>query len=92
MVAFVFPGQGSQRVGMLDRLPARGAVSDLLARAESLTGLPLERIASEGPTLTLADTRVAQPLLFVADLAWARVLADRGVEPAPESALACQSF
>ncbi|MDY0340697.1 MAG: ACP S-malonyltransferase [Coriobacteriia bacterium] len=79
-VAFVFPGQGSQRIGMLDRLPAREVVSDLLSRAESLCGLPLERIATEGPSPALADTRVAQPLLFIAGLAWARDLAGRGVD------------
>lgn len=80
--AFVFPGQGSQRVGMLDRLPDPEAVARLLARAETLTGLPLGSIATEGPDAALADTRAAQPLLYIVDLLWARAVADAGVSPA----------
>lgn len=80
-VAFVFPGQGSQRAGMLQLLPDPQASSDLLHAAEDLSGLPLERIAAEGPDDALADTRVAQPLLYIADLSWAKALEERGVTP-----------
>lgn len=80
-VAFVFPGQGSQRVGMLERLPVPDAAAELLAHAEAVSGLPLARIAAEGPAQALADTRVAQPLLYITDLLWARFLADSGVVP-----------
>lgn len=80
-VAFVFPGQGSQRVGMLDRLPDRPAVMALLDHAESLTALPLRTLAAEGPDAALSDTRVAQPLLYIADLIWARAVAAAGVTP-----------
>lgn len=81
-LAFVFPGQGSQRVGMLDALPPAPQTERLLDAAEALSGLPLRALAAEGPDASLADTRAAQPLLFVTDLAWASLLRDRGVEPA----------
>lgn len=80
-VAFVFPGQGSQRVGMLGTLPALSSTQALLDSAERLTGLPLRQIASEGPSEALAQTRAAQPLLYVAGLAWAEALERAGVTP-----------
>lgn len=75
-VAFVFPGQGSQRVGMLDALPAAPETGRLLDLAEELSGLPLRRLATDGPAAELSDTRAAQPLLFIADLAWAQAAGD----------------
>ena len=80
-VALVFPGQGSQRVGMLDTLPPSAGLTGLLEYAESLSGLDLRAIAAEGPDAALADTRVAQPLLYVAGWAWASALAEAGITP-----------
>jgi len=79
--AFVFPGQGSQRVGMLDALPSAALPESLLDLAEDVSGLPVRAIATEGPASALADTRAAQPLLFVSGLAWARVADSSGVRP-----------
>lgn len=81
-VAFVFPGQGSQRTGMLDTLPTLASTHALLDAAERLTGMPLRRIAADGPADVLAQTRAAQPLLYVAGLAWAEALARASVAPA----------
>ena len=80
--ALVFPGQGSQRVGMLDTLPEHEDLSRLLDAAEGLSGLPLRSIAATGPVENLSDTRAAQPLLYLADLVWGRSLLDCGVQPA----------
>jgi len=80
-LAFVFPGQGSQRVGMLDSLPLVSHLSDALIKAERLSGLPLRVLASEGPDSALADTRAAQPLLYLADLAWAYALESAEIRP-----------
>ncbi|MBN2247421.1 MAG: ACP S-malonyltransferase [Coriobacteriia bacterium] len=80
-VAFVFPGQGSQRIGMLDRVPDAAAARALVADAEDCSGLPLGRLAAEGPVDRLTDTRAAQPLLFIADLLWARAVSQHGIDP-----------
>jgi [acyl-carrier-protein] S-malonyltransferase len=64
-IAFLFPGQGSQHVGMgkdlYEAFPAAKAVFDL---AESATGLPIKRLCFEGPEDQLARTDVAQPAIF----------------------------
>lgn len=77
----VFPGQGSQRVGMLDAVPEVEALDRLLDAAEALTGRDLRRLAREGTPAELADTRVAQPLLYLVGWAWGSVLLDVGVHP-----------
>ena len=80
-VALVFPGQGSQRIGMLDDLPALDSVGRLLDAAEALSGFDLRRIAHSGTPAELSDTRVAQPLLFLCDWAWGVTLLGSGVVP-----------
>jgi [acyl-carrier-protein] S-malonyltransferase len=77
----VFPGQGSQRIGMLDEIPEVEALDRLLDAAEALTGRDLRRLQREGTPAEIADTRVAQPLLYLADWAWGSVLLDVGVNP-----------
>ncbi len=79
--ALVFPGQGSQRAGMLESVPELDALDRLLDAAEALSGLELRRLAAEGTPEELADTRVAQPLLYLADWAWGVTLLQSGVEP-----------
>jgi [acyl-carrier-protein] S-malonyltransferase len=79
--AFVFPGQGSQRQGMLDMVPETEDMDRLLDAAEALTGLELRAIAALGTDEDLADTRVAQPLLFLTDWAWGNALIDAGLSP-----------
>jgi len=81
-VALVFPGQGSQRLGMLEGLPGAAAVVDrLLDAAEALSGLELRRVALDGSAEQLADTRVAQPLLYLADWAWGTEVLAARIEP-----------
>lgn len=79
--ALVFPGQGSQRVGMLDTLPDHEDLARLLDAAEALSGLPLRAIAENGPADTLSDTRAAQPLLYLTGLAWGDTMMDCGLDP-----------
>ena len=79
--ALVFPGQGSQRPGMLDSLRTFDGMERLLDAAEALSELPLRVIAEMGPDSELADTRAAQPLLFLADWAWGRAVLDAGARP-----------
>lgn len=77
----VFPGQGSQRPGMLAAVPELDDLERLLDAAEAIVGMDLRRVAAEGTREDLADTRAAQPLLYLADWAWGAVLLQAGVRP-----------
>lgn len=79
--AFVFPGQGSQRPGMLDNVPENDTFSRLVDAAEALSGLELAEISRLGSVDDLADTRIAQPLLYLTDWAWGVALLESGIEP-----------
>jgi [acyl-carrier-protein] S-malonyltransferase len=79
--ALVFPGQGSQRPGMLDAVPELDSLDRLLDAAEALSGLELRGLVEIGPAEKLADTRVAQPLLYLADWAWGLTLIESCIEP-----------
>ncbi len=68
-VAFIFPGQGSQSVGMLASLAGRPEVAALLNRADQVLGEPLSRLIAEGPVEQLALTTHTQPAMLLAGLA-----------------------
>lgn len=67
---------------MLDSLPQQAPLGRLLDAAEALSGLELRAIAGMGTPDELADTRAAQPLLFLADWAWGTEAIAAGVRPA----------
>lgn len=81
-IALVFPGQGSQGAGMLASDAVPDDLDRLIDAAEALSGLPLRTLAASGTAVELADTRVAQPLLYLADWTAGRRALDRGVVPA----------
>lgn len=83
--ALVFPGQGSQFVGMGRALAqAEPAASQAFARADYLLGFPLSTLCWEGPDHVLNDTVQTQPALLTHSIAVWRVLQERapGFEPA----------
>jgi [acyl-carrier-protein] S-malonyltransferase len=77
--AFVFPGQGSQAVGMGRGLAdAFQAARDLFAEVDETLSQPLSRLMFEGPESDLTLTENAQPALLAASLAVIRVLESEG--------------
>jgi [acyl-carrier-protein] S-malonyltransferase len=80
--AFVFPGQGSQAVGMLDAWGDHPAVRETLAEASDAMGEDIGRLIHEGPKETLALTTNTQPVMLVAGIAAYRAWrAEGGAEP-----------
>lgn len=79
-VAVVFPGQGSQSVGMLAELAkAHEEVKQTFDEAADVLGKDLWQMAQDGPVQALADTRVTQPLMFTSGVAIWRVLRAQGL-------------
>jgi len=77
--AFVFPGQGSQSVGMLAALgAAEPAVQSAFAEASQVLGYDLWQLVSEGPGETLNATERTQPAMLAAGTAVWRVWRARG--------------
>src|SRR2546426_2608030 len=83
MIAFLFPGQGSQAVGMgrgfYDASPAARAIFD---EANDALGFDLARLAFDGPEAELALTANTQPAVLTVSVAAAAVAAERGMAPA----------
>ena len=81
--AFVFPGQGSQSVGMLDAWGDHPVVVETLAEASDALGENLGQLIHEGPKETLALTTNTQPVMLVAGVAAYRMWrAEGGASPA----------
>jgi len=83
MIAFVFPGQGAQKVGMGRSLAAAYPVCrDTFAEADAALGESLSRLSFEGPDDRLMLTENTQPAILAMSTAVARLAASRGVRPA----------
>ena len=87
-VAWLFPGQGSQAVGMgKDLLEASPAAREVFARADAALGEPLSKLILEGPEEQLTLTANAQPALVTMSTAVLAALRERHPElPAPRFA------
>src|SRR2546426_9237035 len=83
MIAFLFPGQGSQAVGMGKAFhDASAAARAVFDEANAALGFDLRRVMFEGPESALALTANTQPAVLTASVAAAAVCAERGLRPA----------
>ncbi|HVU35471.1 MAG TPA: ACP S-malonyltransferase [Opitutaceae bacterium] len=84
-LAFLFAGQGAQKVGMGKSLAENSAAARALyAEANSVLGWDLEKASFEGPEADLTQTKVCQPALFVHGIALVAALKELGKLPAGE--------
>lgn len=83
-VAFIYSGQGAQRVGMGAALRRRDPelFDRFFGLVEEASGLPIRRLALEGPAAALTRTEVAQPALFALELALTESARRLGLRPA----------
>jgi len=88
-VAFLFPGQGAQAAGFLDRLPDDSAVYDTLAEASSILACDVRDFATQGRQHSTAAVQIAT---VVAGVAAVRALRRRGIEPQAVAGLSVGTF
>ena len=81
-IAFVFPGQGSQSVGMMAGYAGLAQIDETLAAADVALGVPLTEMIHSGPAEALNITTNTQPAMLAADVAvWKAWLAAGGPKP-----------
>lgn len=81
-LAFLFPGQGSQGVGMGQSLCAAfSEAGDAYREADEALGFSISKLCFEGPDEQLRLTEITQPAILVTSVACERVLRARGIRP-----------
>jgi len=81
MKAFVFPGQGSQKVGMgLDLIEKYEIAKKRYAEVDEILGFSLSKVAFEGPSDELTKTENAQPAILAYSVIAGELLAEKGIE------------
>ena len=82
-IAFLFPGQGAQYIGMAkDLYDSYPEIRELYCTAERILGVDLAKICFEGPSELLVQTRYTQPAIFTHSVALWKILREQNIEPA----------
>src|SRR2546428_1497841 len=82
LIAFLFPGQGSQAVGMGKDLAEKYPVArQTFEEADTALGYKLSQLCFEGPEEQLRMTEITQPAILTASVAAWRVLNEKGITP-----------
>src|ERR1700745_3843240 len=82
-IALIFPGQGSQVVGMGKELADKYPIArQTFEEADDALGYKLSQLCFEGPEEQLRLTEITQPAILTASIAAWRVLSERGLNPA----------
>ncbi|MDI6856739.1 MAG: ACP S-malonyltransferase [Dehalococcoidia bacterium] len=93
MAAWLFPGQGSQQVGMgRDLFESSPAARRVFEDADRILGRPLSEICFEGPEDVLRRTENAQPAIMVVSLACLAFAKESGYLPSPPAFVAGHSL
>jgi [acyl-carrier-protein] S-malonyltransferase len=81
-IAFLFPGQGSQKVGMGKELAeAQDEAKAIFDAADQVSGLPISKLCFEGPMEELTQTVNLQPAVTAVNLAFLTAIEQKGVKP-----------
>ncbi len=81
-IAFVFPGQGSQYVGMGKKLLENFSFANaLIKEAQEAANIPIKKLCLEGPMDELTKTINLQPCIAAIDILCAKILFSEGIKP-----------
>ena len=82
--AFIFPGQGSQAIGMgKDVVDAYPVAKETVEQADEIMGVSLSKLMFEGPEEALGDTAITQPAMYVCSMAIYRALKQESPDAEP---------